>query len=255
MDKKDLDIQKDNTPPSLEMGEKKIQKILTELKKDILIYVAVFMAAGILINTLILNHFISKMPSGAPAQHTITVTEKDHIYGNKKAPIIIVEFSDAECPYCKMFHKTVKSLVDESNGTIAWVYKHYPLPIHPKAKKEAEAMECAGELGGEKAFFAYIDRLFEITPTNNGLDESELPKIATYIGLNEKDFMSCLDSGKYKTKVDEDYKMGRKNKVEGTPYSFIMEQSEDGTLRILETVNGALGKEALKEVIDLYRTE
>lgn len=99
----------------------------------------------------------------------------EHILGNLNAKIIIVEYSDPECPFCKVFHNTMHQVVDNGSGEIAWVYIHYPIPqLHPKAFHEAEATECAWEQGGNKAFWKYMDKLFEITPSNNGLDESRL---------------------------------------------------------------------------------
>ena len=103
------------------------------------------------------------------------VSSDEHILGNANAKIIVVEYSDLECPFCKVFHNTMHQVVEKSNGDVAWVYRQYPIPqLHPKAFHEAEATECAWEQGGNKAFWKYIDKVFEITPSNNGLDESKL---------------------------------------------------------------------------------
>jgi protein-disulfide isomerase len=102
------------------------------------------------------------------------VNTDDHILGNKDAQIIIVEYSDFECPFCKVFHKTMHEVV-EKNSDIAWVYRHYPIvQLHPNASREAEASECAWEQKGNDGFWKYADKLFEITPSNNGLLESQL---------------------------------------------------------------------------------
>src|SRR3989338_8278018 len=103
------------------------------------------------------------------------VSSDDHILGNINAKIVIVEYSDLECPFCKVFHNTMHQVVEKSNGDVAWVYRQYPIPqLHPKAFHEAEATECAWEQGGNKAFWKYIDKLFEITTANIGFDESRL---------------------------------------------------------------------------------
>ncbi len=102
------------------------------------------------------------------------ISADDHILGNIGAKIVILEYSDLECPYCKVFHKTMHQVI-ESNPDIAWVYRHYPIPqLHPKAFHEAEASECAWEQGGNDAYWKYMDKIFEITPSNNGLDVKEL---------------------------------------------------------------------------------
>jgi protein-disulfide isomerase len=113
------------------------------------------------------------------------VTAADHIRGNIGAKVTIVEYSDLECPFCKIFHATLKQIMSEhTDGSVAWVYRHYPLDsLHPRARKEAEASECAFAQGGNDKFWAYIDRVYEITTSNNTLDPLELPMIASYIGL------------------------------------------------------------------------
>ena len=115
------------------------------------------------------------------------VDENDHVLGNSNAPITIIEFSDTECPVCKKFHETMQKIMDEygKDGEVKWVYRHFPLDqIHSKARKEAEATECANEIGGNEKFWEYINKIYEITPSNNGLDPAELLKIAKSIGLN-----------------------------------------------------------------------
>ena len=103
------------------------------------------------------------------------VSPDEHILGNINAKIIIVEYSDLECPFCKVFHNTMHQVVEKSNGEVAWVYRHYPIAqLHSKAFREAEATECAWEQGGNDTFWKYTDKIFEITPSNNRLEESEL---------------------------------------------------------------------------------
>ena len=170
-----------------------------------------------------------------------SVTADDYIRGNPNAPITIVEYSDLECPFCKRFHSTVQQALAEYGDQVRWVYKHFPLDaIHSKADKEAEAAECAGELGGSEKFWAYVDRVYEITPSNNGLDLNLLPQIAKDLGLDQKAFENCLNSGKYAEKVEKQYQEGIRLGVNGTPGSFV-----NGT-----PVRGALPYENLKAIID-----
>ena len=90
------------------------------------------------------------------------------------------------------------------------VYRHFPLDIHPKARKEAEATECAQDLGQPEDFWKFVDKIFEVTPSNNGLNPDELPKLAVQIGLNESRFKDCLATGKFTQKIQEDYDQGLK---------------------------------------------
>lgn len=176
----------------------------------------------------------------------VPVTDEDWVRGSKNAKVSIVEYSDTECPFCKRFHPTMKKVIDEYGDSVNWVYRHFPLStLHRKAQKEAEATECAGDLGGNDGFWAYLDRLFEITPSNDGLDESQLPQIAQDVGLNRSQFEACLDSGKYAQKVKNQYEQAIAAGGRGTPYSVVI--TADGKTI---PVSGAVPYEQLKSVID-----
>ena len=95
-------------------------------------------------------------------------------------------------------------------------------------------------MGGNDAFWAYVDRIFEITPSNNGLDLALLPAIAQDLGLDRERFESCLSSGKYAKLVEAQFQEGVSMGVDGTPGSFV-----NG-----ERVRGAIPLEALKGIID-----
>jgi protein-disulfide isomerase len=132
--------------------------------------------------------------------------ERDHIYGNPDAPVSLIEYSDFECPFCKRFHPNSKDLDDNSDGQVNWIYRHFPLEFHnPLAQLEAEASECAGELGGNDTFWTYADLLYERTKSNgNGLSSDALVPFAQEVGLDEKDFKTCLESGRMTARVQED---------------------------------------------------
>lgn len=175
------------------------------------------------------------------------VSVDDHLRGNPEAGVKIVEFSDLECPFCKMFHETMKQTVEEYGGKVAWVYRHYPLDqLHPiKARKAAVASECAGELGGNESFWKYIDRYFEITPSNNQIDLNELPKIAESIGLNRAQFENCLNSGRYLDKIEEQIQDAQDSGARGTPYSVVIAKSGKKY-----PVSGALSFGQIKLIIE-----
>lgn len=96
------------------------------------------------------------------------ITETDHILGDTKtAQVTIIEYSDFECPFCKAYHATVKKIVEESNGNVAWVYRHYPLTqLHANALEKAVASECITKLKGNEAFWKYADLLFGMIKTS-----------------------------------------------------------------------------------------
>lgn len=177
------------------------------------------------------------------------ITVDDHILGDPNAPIVIVEYSDTECPFCKTFHGTMDKIMNEygKDGRVAWVYRHFPLDqIHSKADKEAEATECAAELGGNDAFWKYLNRIFEITPSDNQLDLAKLPEIAVEIGLDKTKFETCLSSGTYAAKVESMFQSGVTAGVRGTPHSIIV-TNKDGSKYPLE---GAQSYQVIKTVIE-----
>lgn len=197
------------------------------------------------------NNLAARVQPSAPSDlggDINPIRDDDHILGDPNAPVKIVEFSDLECPFCKRFHPTMKRVIDEYGkiGQVAWVYRHFPLDqIHPKARKEAEAAECANELGGNQKFWAYVDRLFEVTPSNNNLDPAELPRIAEYIGLSRTQFESCLSGGKYAQHVADDLADAISSGGRGTPFSVVL--TKDGKKFV---VSGAQPYEAVKSVIE-----
>lgn len=157
------------------------------------------------------------------------VSSEDHIQGELSAPVKIIEFSDLECPFCKRFHSSLKMIMDKygPNNQVAWIYRHFPLDsLHSKARKEAQATECANELGGNDAFWRYIEKLFEVTPSNNNLDLNLLPRIAEDIGLNRNKFTACLsggsEGGKYADHIEADYQDALSSGGTGTPHSVII---------------------------------
>lgn len=143
-----------------------------------------------------------------PVELTIPpVTAEDHIIGNPNADVVLVEYSDLECPFCKEFHKTMTVISDEfgKNGQLAWVYRNFPIPtLHPNAPKIAEAAECVAELGGNDAYWAFLTQLFKDAPAGTFVDLTKLPGYATDLGINEADFTACYNSGKYAQKIQNE---------------------------------------------------
>ncbi len=165
------------------------------------------------------------------------LSESDYIIGNPNAKVKIIEYSDPSCPFCKVFHNTMRKIMSEygATGNVAWAYRHYTLDkpdatgfvLHPNAGREAQAIECAGSLGGNEKFWKFTNRLYEITPSvtgqsPKGLDPKELPKIAEYSGINVTDFNNCLATEKFKDKVESNFTDGVNIGIQGTPSSIII---------------------------------
>lgn len=185
------------------------------------------------------------------------VSSADHILGNPDADIVIVEYSDTQCPFCKSFHPTMQKLMDEygKTGKVAWVYRHFPLDsIHPKARTEARAAECAEALGGNTKFWAYLHRLFAVTPTlnpgNTGLDPAELPRIAEEIGLDKNAFTLCLATDTHDATVEADLQDGIAAGIRATPHSVLISKKGD-----VYHLKGAQPYSTLKTTVDALLAE
>ncbi len=137
------------------------------------------------------------------------------LHGNPSAPVIIVEFSDFQCPFCRRAHATLNELLAKYNGQVSLAYRDFPLrEIHPQAESAAEASRCAGEQG---KFWEYHDLLF----SSAKLDRDALLEYARSLKLDAKQFDSCLASSKYADKVEHDLQDGEQAGVAGTPGFFI----------------------------------
>jgi protein-disulfide isomerase len=135
--------------------------------------------------------------------------------GPENAPVTIVEFSDFECPYCVRAEETVKEVLAAYPGKIKLVYRDFPLPMHAKAVKAAEAAHCAQDQG------KYWEMHGKLFANAQKLDVSDLKGHARAIGLDGGKFDQCLDSGEKAKVVEMHKKAGEEAGVTGTPAFFI----------------------------------
>jgi protein-disulfide isomerase len=173
----------------------------------------------------------------------------DHELGNPNATVKVIEYADLECPYCKVFNTTMHQVMDfyGQSGNVEWIFRPFPLgQIHSKAPKEAEAAECAADQGGSTAFFAYIDKIYDITPSENNLDLAQLPIVAQGIGLNVDTFNSCLSSGKNAAKVQASYNEAIKAGGTGTPFILITKAGSTDAIPL----EGAQPYDSMRAAID-----
>jgi protein-disulfide isomerase len=149
--------------------------------------------------------------------YRVDVTTQGFPYrGPEDAPVVIVEFSDFECPYCRQTLPVLEQIQEDYAGQIRFVYRQFPLSdIHPRAQKAAEASLCADEQG---RFWDMHDLLFA-DPIE--LEVASLKVKAETLGLNRQTFDACLDSGKYQGRVAEEIREGFSLGVNGTPTVII----------------------------------
>lgn len=186
----------------------------------------------------------SKLVSELRKQHDIQIYLKEPSIeidtagqptrGPKSARITLVEFSDFQCPYCAKFKDSVDQIWKEYPNDVRQVFRHNPLPNHPKAKSAHHASVCAQRQG---KFWEYRDILF-MHP--QGLDDTSLQSYAAMLGLNMEEFDACMKDAEIDLGLDRDVEYAYSVGVRGTPTSFI-----NGAL-----VAGFRPYDQLKEIIE-----
>lgn len=153
----------------------------------------------------------------APAAKVEVSAENDAVKGEAGAPVLIVEFSDYQCPFCARVEPSLKQVEEKyiKTGKVKIVYRDYPLGFHDKAQKAAEASECAHDQG---KFWEYHDKLFA---NQNNLDIFSLKQYAKDLELDTAKFDKCLDSGEKASEVSKDVTDANAAGVSGTPIFFI----------------------------------
>lgn len=162
----------------------------------------------------------------SPAAADIDVTSSDDPeLGSLTAPLTIVEFADFGCPYSREESFVIREFVARHAGVIRYIYRDFPIDeTHPRARRAAEAGECAQELGN---FWAYHDKLYQ---NQDQLQDADLVRYAAQVGLDQIRFRDCLTSGRYSAEVEQDYQAGLGAGVQGTPTFFINGKRIEGAV-------------------------
>jgi protein-disulfide isomerase len=156
--------------------------------------------------------------------------------GGKDATVTLVEFSDFQCPYCKLAAPSVKQVAQKFGDKVQIVYRQYPIEsLHPFARKAAEASLCANDQG---KFWQLHDAMFA---DQTRLAVNDLKLTARRLGLDGTEFDNCLDSGRHAAQVQNDLKEGQRVGLTGTPTMFINGIIVDG---------GAVGFSVLEGLIE-----
>ncbi|MEZ4195202.1 MAG: DsbA family protein [Candidatus Paceibacterota bacterium] len=175
------------------------------------------------------------------------VDETDYIRGNPNASILIVEYSDYDCPFCKNFHETMSRVMDDYGitGKVAWVYRQFPIAqLHPNAERISQAALCVGELGGNDAFWEFSDLVFQERNLNEPTNISKLPEYAEKVGVTKDALISCLDSGRHAKTVSDSIAEGAGAGIQGTPQSFVIVGNQ------MAAIEGAQPYAVVKQTID-----
>ncbi len=171
------------------------------------------------------------------AKHPTLDERRDHIRGDRSAPATLLEYGDYECPYCGQAHPVVKALILQLGPQLRFAFRHFPLAtVHPHAQHAAEAAEVAG---AQDRFWDMHDQLYE---NQGALDDVALLQYAAILNLDLTRFIEELSSHAYVDRVREDFIMGAREGVNGTPTFFINGRRHDSTFDF-ETLLAAIENE------------
>jgi len=158
---------------------------------------------------------------------------RDHVRGPGGA-VVLVEYGDFECPYCRAAFGPVGKVVDRMGGRVAFAWRHFPIARkHPHAEHAAEAAEGAAAQG---RFWEMHDLLFA---NQKALEDDDLVGYAAQLGLDTARFEEELRSGAHAARVREDLESGERSGVEGTP-SFFIDGERYGGFYDVESLTWAL---------------
>lgn len=180
----------------------------------------------------------------------------DHVFGNKDAKVVLVEYGDFQCPGCGSAHPAVKALSEKYEDQLAFVFRNFPLTsIHPNARAAAAAAEAAGLQG---KYWEVHNALFENQDAWSSASASERSSVfagyAQQAGLNQSEFATTLNerSVDINKKINFDIALGRKLGVSGTPTFYLNgKKLNDDQFNSSEALEKALLDEFKKQGVDV----
>jgi protein-disulfide isomerase len=181
-------------------------------------------------------------PAPSEEDAGVPIGPDDPTWGDRKAPVTIVEFADLQCPYCGRAEATMRR-VRELYGpdVVRIVWKHCPLPFHENARPAAEVATGVRALASNGAFWAFLEAAFSAQSHGGRLDDDQFAAWAKKVGVNDVDaLLDGLRSHRWGPKVDADLAEAKDVGVQGTPAFFI------NGVRLV----GAQPYEAFRAIID-----
>jgi len=150
------------------------------------------------------------------SRQVLPVKERDHIQGSLKAPYVLVEYGDYQCPYCGEAHGIVKEIRDRLGDQLCFVFRNFPLvEIHEHAEHAAEAAEAADAQG---RFWEMHNLLFE---NQDALEDGNLVDYAEELGLDARRLITEVRNGAHAARIQKDFRSGEQMGVNGTPTFFV----------------------------------
>lgn len=196
------------TPPKKRSRKKLIWMIVISVVLFFLIVLGVYFYLLVQENIKLIEQ------EGAQSTVERLVESTDDPYlGGENARVVIVEFADFHCPFCRQNYPVIKQLISYYGDSIKIIYRDFPTELEHFYAAEAGA--CAHEQG---KFWVLHDRLFE---NQDNLTENAIQQYANESGLDMDRFTTCMETAKYQTEVEADWADGFYAGASGTPTYFI----------------------------------
>lgn len=153
----------------------------------------------------------------------IPVSKEDHSQGPEKAPLLLVEYGDYQCPYCRQAHPIVKRLQKALGENLKFVFRNFPLSeMHPDALNAAMVAEAAAMQG---KFWEMHDLLYE---NQDQLDLGSLGRYAESLKLDVDGLNEAAGGASVEKRIQADFEGGVRSGVNGTPTFFVNGVRYDG---------------------------
>ncbi|MEO7330727.1 MAG: thioredoxin domain-containing protein [Minicystis sp.] len=162
-----------------------------------------------------------KTPAGPDRKDAGPIPAKAPWKGGEHAKVVIQEFSDFQCPFCKRVEDTLGQVMSSYGDRVKLVWRHKPLPMHKDAALAAEAAQEVFAQGGNKQFWAYHALLFKNQGETDGLSRRALEGYAEGLNVNMGKLRISLDGHLQKAYVDEEIAASDRAGISGTP-AFII---------------------------------
>lgn len=217
--------------------------------------VAIILAAVILgVSHIVYGSLISGTTASAPltAFKGKAIGSDDLVTGNTKSKVVVVEYSDTECPFCAQLQPSMKRIKEEYASKVGFTYRYFPLTqIHPNAFEEARSVYCVGQLAGAAKKDEYVNAIF--TQKMNAKSMTFAPgtkeSLARSLGVNDAELKKCMSDQASNDAINASMQDGIAAGVQGTPATFVLVKNKKG-YDVVSLVDGARPYEFIKAVLD-----
>lgn len=205
-----------------------------------IVLAGVAIALAIIVTQTDASRPAAQLAGGTLAPEVLPITEEDHVRGPDDPLVYFIEYSDYRCGFCGRFHDTIRTIMDENEGKIAWVYRH--TPYQPGGREAAIASECIAEIVGKDAFWTFTDTAMK---NQAAITPAWLRSTAVELGASADAYDACIVSGRHDEVLAKHTNNAQDLGSRGTPYTVLL--TKDGQSL---TFAGALPIDRVRVLVD-----